>query len=497
MGIVVETGLGRVEGVEENGVQIFRGLPFAKPPVGDHRFQPPQPAEPWSGVRDASAFRGSAPQNPMVMGILPGMEVGEQDEDCLYLNVYTPRADGGRRPVMVWLHGGGFTLGSGSQAIYDGGPLVRRGDVVVVTINYRLGALGFLRLDELGASGNAGIEDQVAALRWVRENASAFGGDPDNVTLFGESAGGMSVGTLMGTPSARGLFHRAIPQSGAAHNVNDVETADRVAEGFLQEFGTERGRAEKLRRASLKEILEAQQRTLARYLGGAALLPFQPVLDGETLPTAPHEAVRAGSAAGVSLLVGCTRDEWNLFQMMDPKIRQLDDAGLLARMETRVGAGKGAELIERYRVARPQAGPPELFMAIETDRVFRIPAIRLAEAQQAHTPDLYQYLVTWESPALGGMLGACHGIEIAFVFGLVGTAGSEKFAGSGPEADRLSEVMMDAWLAFARDGAPGAGSGADWAHYDTDRRATMLLGATQELADAPFDAERAAWDELL
>ena len=223
--------MGWLQGVEEDGIRIFRGIPFAKPPVGERRFRRPEPAEPWAGVRDASRFGPSAPQTKLQIDFLPGMDVGEQSEDCLYLNVFAPAAGGPRRPVLVWIHGGAFTIGSGSQALYDVRPIVRRGDVIVVTINYRLGALGFLHLAELcgedfADGANAGLLDQIAALGWVRDNIAGFGGDPGNVTIFGESAGGMSVGTLLGMPAARGLFQKAIAQSGAAHSANDAEGGD-------------------------------------------------------------------------------------------------------------------------------------------------------------------------------------------------------------------------------------------------------------------------------
>jgi len=267
MATIVETHCGRLEGREEAGLQLFRGIPYAKPPVGARRFGAPEPVSPWAGVHKAFEFGASAPQQSMLLP-LPGMSVGAMDEDCLSLNVYTPSADAGRRPVMVWIHGGGFVIGSGSQPIYDGAPLARRGDVVVVTINYRLGLLGFLYLKDLcpdlrDTVGNAGIRDQVLALEWVRDNVAAFGGDPGNVTIFGESAGGMSVGTLLGMPAARGLFARAVPQSGAAHNVHSRETATKVAAHFLEELGLSPSDAPgKLREVPPDKLLDSHQQTM-------------------------------------------------------------------------------------------------------------------------------------------------------------------------------------------------------------------------------------------
>ena len=506
MTVTIQTVSGKVAGVRDDGVEIFRGVPFARPPLGKLRFRAPVPPERWEGVRDASEFGGSAPQGRIELDVLPGMDVGRQSEDCLYLNVYTPVADDAQRPVLVWIHGGAFVIGSGSQVLYDGAPLARRGDVVVVTVNYRLGTLGFLHLADLcgeaiGTNPNAGILDQVAALEWVRDNIAQFGGDPANVTIFGESAGGMSVGTLLGLPAARGLFRRAIPQSGAAHNAASRETASKVAELYLGELGVAPADAEKLRELPCEELLEAQGRLLQRLqqepIEGAALT-LGPVVDGDALTKRPIDAIREGSARGVDILVGTNRDEWRLFAAMDPEILTLDDAKLLKDVEQRVpsrdgsGTSHASLLIEAYRKAREgKAGtsPQGLFCAIETDRIFGIPAVRLADAQVAEGERVYAYLVTWESPLLGGMLGACHAVELPFVFGTLEHA--ELFAGSGPDAKSLEARIMDAWLAFARDGDPG------WEPYDTERRATMFLGRECEVVSAPFEDERRAWDGVI
>jgi para-nitrobenzyl esterase len=504
----VETRSGKLAGRIEDGIHVFRGVPFAKPPVGPLRFRAPEPAPTWKGVREAFAFGPSAPQNPMMLP-LPGMDVGAMDEDCLYLNVWTPAPDRERRPVLVWIHGGGFVIGSGSQSIYDGSRLARRGDVVVVTINYRLGPLGFLHLADLcpgleGAVGNCGIRDQVLALEWVRDHIEAFGGDPGNVTIFGESAGGMSVGTLLGTPSARGLFRRAIAQSGAAHNVHTRETASRVAEHFLERLGLRPADAARaLREMPPDKLLDTQQQSMLS-LGASLglLLPFQPLTDGDLLPEPPIEAVRRGSARGVELLAGTTRDEWKLFSLIDPALSQLDRAGLLARLEKQVGREGAERLVTTYEDVLAERGrvlASDVFTAIETDRVFRIPALRLAEAQRDHADDVFVYRFDWESPALGGALGACHGVEIAFVFGVLDKPGVDFLSGKGPEADHLAEVTMDAWLAFARGGDPSVGAlpGGRWPRYDTDRRATLVFGRACEVQHDPAERERRAWQGLL
>jgi para-nitrobenzyl esterase len=426
------------------------------------------------------------------------MAVGEQSEDCLYLNVYTPRADSARRPVLFWIHGGGFTGGSASQALYDGGRLAARGDVVVVTINYRLGALGYLALP--GVTPNLGQLDQIAALRWVRDNIARFGGDASNVTIFGESAGGMAVATLLAMPGARGLFRRAIPQSGAAHHTQTFESAERVARTLLEELGS--GDVAKLADAPVAQILAAQARTQAKQMAGGAGLGFAPVIDEDAIPTHPLAAVRDGAARDVALLVGTTRDESKLFRLGLADAPPIDEARLLRRVRALLGSREShaERVIEAYRGARAgraSTEPSELLDAIETDRSFRIPAIRLAEAQHRHQPDSYMYLFTWPSPARRGALGACHALELPFVFGTLDAPTMDRFAGSGPDAEALAARMMDAWLAFARSGRPGHADLPDWSPYETGRRATLVFDRAPELAHAPLDAERAVWDGML
>ncbi len=498
---IVETRTGRIEGFQDAGLEIFLGIPYAAPPVGRRRFRGPEAPEPWSGVRDAKQYGASAPQAALELGAtLPGFSVGPQSEDCLSLNVFTQAADAGKRPVMVWIHGGAFTLGSGSQKMYDVRPLARAG-VVAVTINYRLGALGYLHLagldPALDTSACAGILDQVAALEWVRDNIAEFGGDPGEVTIFGESAGGMSVGTLLGMPRAKGLFHRAIPQSGAAHSASGSETATRVAETFLDELGLSAGSIEKVWDVPVDAVLSAQQRSADRLPMPQRLRAYRPVVDGRTLEQPPIDAIRAGLAADVPVLVGACRDEERLFTLWDPAAQELDDAGVAKRMDERQ-PGHGARLVEAYRSARGD-GPSayDLYCAIETDRVFRIPAVRLAEAQAAHQLQTWAYLVTWEAQAMGGKLGACHGVDLPFVLGMVGSKAAGIFAGSGPEAERLQQEMMKAWLGFARSGDPNHDALCSWPRHDEARRATMFFGRDSHVEDSPFETERQAWQEVL
>ncbi len=500
---IVETGAGKVEGYQKHNLNIFKGIPYAAPPIGERRWLPPERVEPWTGVRQAQSFEAIAPQNVVEIDILKELHVDEpQNEDCLYLNIWSPGLDDERRPVLFWIHGGGFTIGSGSQPGYNGRTLASRGNVVVVTINYRLGAPGFLDLNEvtggkIPATGNEGLLDQVAALEWVRDNISAFGGDPDNVTIFGESAGGMSVGCLMAMPRAKGLFHKAIPQSGSANTAMTQDGAVQVAEQFLDIVGLSADNVDALRSLTVEQLLAAQQELSIRMLRSSLRsgMPLQPVIDGKILPARPIDAIRDGSAKEIPVLVGSTLDEWKLLAMADQNLPKLDEGGLAGRCKYIVPAEHVENLIESYRKAREKRGvpatPPELFMAIQTDRVFRIPAIRLAEVQRSHNQAAYVYLVTWRSPVFNGILGACHAIEVGFLWGTY----EENFSGTGPAADTMARNIQDTWLAFARTGDPSCESVGTWPPYG-ERRETMVLGEECKMEEAPYEEERRTWEAI-
>jgi para-nitrobenzyl esterase len=504
MSVIVSTRYGSLEGDEQDGLLVFKGVPFAAAPVGSRRWLPPEKREPWTGVRDARRFGAVAPQNAVTNQALAAMKIEQaQSEDCLNLNAWTPGLDGARRPVMVWIHGGGFTIGAGSQEIYNGAVLAKRGDVVIVTVNYRLGPLGFLRLNDvtngrIPSSGNEGLLDQIAALQWVRDNIAEFGGDPENVTIFGESAGGMSAGALLAMPSARGLFNKAIPQSGSCDTISSIARANRTAARVLSKLGVSADDADAIRALPAAQLLTgvfgADGKTPDRELGMA----YQPVVDGTVIPRELIEMVAQGSATGVAVMVGSNLEEWKLFSAMDPSAQRLDKAGLVARMSKRLTADFAGSVIATYESARASAGasvtPPELFSAIETDRVFRMPGVRLAEIHGRSERRSYNYLFTWRSPAMRGALGSCHALELGFVFGTNHLAGMRRFAGEGPAAEKLAIEMQDAWLAFARNGDPGCASLGAWPGYTEARRATMLFGETSSVADAPFEEERRAWD---
>ena len=501
MNRIVELTTGRIEGVAHDGVTIFRGIPFAQPPVGRLRFRAPVPPSPWAGVRAATTFGPHAPQNSGPITALLGGVDARQDEDCLYLNVWTPDNATRRRPVLVWIHGGAFEIGSGSQAIYDGARLARRGDLVVVTINYRLGILGRLHLRSVRATldttANAASLDQLAALGWVRDNIAAFGGDPAQVTIFGESAGSMSVAALLATPSARGLFHRAILQSGAANFVSSAAHAATLTDGLLTHLGFTDRDVQRLWELPIEQLLAAQQKAFPR-LGNGPGLAFQPIIDGDVLPVAPLDAIAAGDAAAVPVLIGTNVDEMKLFGLFDPAFGTLDDNGLLRRCERRQ-VSDPARAIAIYRDARTGRGesvtPTELWYALDSDRTFRHPAMQLAAAQRAHQPHVYTYLFTWPSPLLGGRIGAGHAVELPFVFGTLEEPMLTPFTGQGEDAIALAMAMQDAWIEFAHRGAPAHARLPAWSPYDTTTRTTMLLGRACGPIDAPREPERAFWDD--
>ena len=496
---IVSTTAGQLRGAAEGGLHVFRGIPFAKPPLGELRFRAPEPPETWTGVRDALAFGPAALQAASPVGAALAMDIAETDEDCLYLNVWTPSTEG-RRPVMVWVHGGAFVIGSGSQPLYDGAALAVRGDVVVVTLNYRLGLFGFLHGktlcgDALDSTGNEAILDQVAALRWVRDEIAAFGGDPANVTVFGESAGAISVSALLGMPAARRLFRKAILESGSANLVTTAAAASETTAAILAHFGLAPGEAAKLRAIPAAELLKAQTAVTPRSGG----VDYGPVIDGRVLPRSPFEAVADGETRGIAIIGGTTLDELKLFAFMDPGVFQLTEAGLRARIEA-VVPGRGDEAIATYRAAREgraeSVTPYETYEAIMTDNAMRYPVNRLLELQSRHTPQTYSYLFTHPSPSLAGMLGACHAIDLPFVFGTYGLAAMKPFAGQGAAVEALSARVQDAWLSFARTGNPSHEGLPLWPGYDSKTRSTMILGPECHVEGAPREAERAFWDGL-
>ncbi len=495
MNPIVTTRYGELRGSVADGVHIFKGIPYAAPPFGANRLRPPQPVEPWSGVRDALTFGPKPPQPSLPAGsdaFLP--ELVGPGEDCLNLNIWSPDLGAARLPVMVWLPGSAFQYGTAATTYYDGAHFARDG-VVCVTINYRVGPEGFLYLGERDGNANRSLLDQIAALQWVRENIAAFGGDPDNVTVFGESGGAMSIGMLLSMPRAEGLFQRAICQSGAAHPVISAAAARRVGVILAEKLGVEATR-EAIAAVPIEREVEAQVALSADLFAhpdperwGADvtinMTPWQPVLDGDVIPASPLDRIRTGSGAGVALIVGANTDEWRMFLVLGGIIDQVTDE-TLARTVAAYGLPVEAT-VAGYRAAHPGASPGDLLAAIQGDWWVRIPALRLADARAAQNSAAatYMYEFAWRTPQFDGRLGACHALEIPFVFDTLGYKTQLLWGASPPQ--ELADTMHAAWVAFATTGDPG------WPKYDLRRRATMRFDTTSVVVDDPLAAERALW----
>ncbi|MFC8917402.1 carboxylesterase/lipase family protein [Streptomyces sp. NPDC057116] len=479
---VCRTRQGAVRGtLSADGTASFLGIPYAAPPFGALRFRPPAEPAAWSGIRDATAHGPTPPKAPYAPpfdALIP--EVMIPGEDCLNLNVWTPSpGPGARLPVMVWLHGGAFTNGAAASSAYDGRGFARDG-VVFVSLNYRLGTDGFLHLD--GVPDNRGLLDQMAALEWIRDNIAAFGGDPDRITLFGESAGAISIGVLLSQARARGLFHRAILQSGAAHHFLRPASARRITARLAEKLAIT-PTADAFAAVPLDRLVAAQaelrkeigSRPDPAVWGEAALnaMPFEPVTDGPALP---------GPDCGVDLLIGSNREEYRLFLVPTERLHRLPEAKLRATAEA-YGLDPDKAL-PVYRDARPGAVPGEVFDAMVTDWFYRIPAIRLAES----VPGSYMYEFARRSSAFDGRLGACHGGELAYVFDLLDDPAHAPVIGDDP-AQAVADAMHGAWVSFATTGEPG------WAAYDLHRRATMIFDdARPGVVEDPRGAERALWE---
>ncbi|MEU4926100.1 carboxylesterase/lipase family protein [Streptomyces yokosukanensis] len=494
---VLTTRHGRVRGTTgPAGTASFKNIPYAAAPTGPLRFSPPCPPSAWDGVRDAGAYGPTAPQAPYpppMDRLLPERLV--PGEDFLNLNVWTPDP-AGRLPVLVWLHGGAFTNGSGSLTGYDGTAFARDG-VVLVTLDHRLGVEGFLHFGPGDpAPANLGLLDQIAALAWVHDNIASFGGDPDRVTVFGQSAGAMSVGALLAMPAAKGLFHRAALQSGAAHHALSPASAALVAgrlAAILEVAPTRPAVAavpvERLLAAQVRLRGEISARPDPALWGEAALnlMPFEPVVDQDTLPHAPLDAIAAGAAAGVDVLVGCTGDEFRLFTVASGPSRPVTD-DLVERTASAYGLPPGRG-VAAYRDAFPGASPGELLAEIATDWFYRLPALRLAEAQARHGARAFVYEFAWSSPAFGGALGACHALDVPFVFdNLTDPSFAPLLGDSPPQA--IADGMHAAWVAFATTGDPG------WPAYGEPRRAVRRFAVAPAVDHDPRGGLRTLWDGL-
>jgi para-nitrobenzyl esterase len=473
-GPTTTTPYGRVHGIDRDGIAVFKGIRYATA----SRFARPTPVTGWDGTLDATTYGPHCPQLVGTMERMFGSSRIPNDEDCLYLNVFTPACDDARRPVLVWIHGGAFVTGGSAVPWYEGSALARRGDVVVVTVNYRLGALGF------AGDTNAGLADQIAALRWVHEAIASFGGDPDRVTVFGESAGGASVVALSASPATAGLFAQAWAMS---PSIPQFRSAERGAESLADLLDAASVRSlDELAERPVDAVLAAQGAVLADV--SRSLDAFAPTPDADLLPVGPEPGSIAAAAARDPrpLVVGTTRDESHLFTAFDPRLAQLDDAGLHRRYEARF-ADDAPRAVSAYRRHRSDHTNGQLVSAMQTDETFRVPARRLADARHAAGGDTWMYWFTFPTPVFGGLLGSCHALDIPYAFHNLTRTGVELFTGTGAERAHVADRFADAVLRFAHRGDPG------WDTYDPATRRTRRLHVEHDTVADPEPELRELW----
>ena len=501
--VIAETTFGKIRGIDQNGIKTFKGIPYGASTADTHRFMPPVDPEKWGGVRDALEYGHSAPQrNPSAPPPAPGAltvsgaSLPAEGEDCLVLNVWTPAVhDGRKRPVLFWCHGGGFASGSGSSPDNDGTNLARRGDVVVVTINHRLNVLGFANFSEFStdfaASVDTGMMDIVHALQWVRANIAEFGGDSNTVMIFGQSGGGRKVETLLAMPSAKGLFHRAIIESGAAIQVTSREIAIRNAEQLLAKLGIAKTDVHAVQKLPLERIMAAyfavvrDARGVDQSIGG-----FAPTVDGKILPQHPFHPTASPVSADVPVMIGCTRTEMTLFSLNDAAAFSLDDDGLRSRVKDLLG-DQSPGMIDLYRKLNPGAKPSDLYFLIASDYRYGAPTMKVAERRAAlGKGPVYLYYFTWETPVQGGRLKSPHTMEIPFAFDNVKI--SARLTGGGAEAMALADRVSDAWIAFARTGNPNTPKLPRWPAFTAKDRATMVIDNTSKVINDPLREQRLA-----
>lgn len=505
--VIAETSFGKIRGVDNNGIKTFKGIPYGASTSGANRFMPPAEPADWSGVRDALAYGPSAPQRepaaaprPPGMLTIAGENLPAEGEDCLVLNIWTPAlapsgSGAGKRPVMFWCHGGGFATGSGSSPDTDGTNLARRGDVVVVSINHRLNVLGFANLSEFSsdfaASGDAGMLDIVQALKWVRANIAQFGGDPNTVTIFGQSGGGRKVETLLAMPSAKGLFHRAIIESGAAVKVVDREAAVRNSAQLLAHLGIDKSNVRALQTLPVETIMTAYFAVVRENPGvDPSLGGFSPTVDGKILPQHPFFPKASPVSADVPVMIGNTRTEMTLFSLNDPGAYSLNEADMRKRVADLLGSNAPA-MIDLYRKTNPGASPSDIYFLIASDLRYATPTMLAAERRAAlGKGPVFLYYFTWETPVLGGRLKSPHTMEIPFAFDNVKI--SARMTGGGAEAMALADKVSDAWIAFARTGDPNTPKLPHWPAFDSKERATMVINNVSKVVNDPLREQRLA-----
>jgi para-nitrobenzyl esterase len=495
--VTVETAYGQIRGVDAAGIKVFKGIPYGASTAGSNRFMPPVAPAKWTGVRDALAYGPSAPQREPGVGrnaspiAVAAAGLPAETEDCLVLNVWTPALDGRKRPVMFWCHGGGFATGSGSSPVTEGANLARRGDVVVVTINHRLNVLGFTALEEAGGSefagsGDAGMLDIVFALQWVRDNIARFGGDAGNVMVFGQSGGGRKVATLLAMPSAKGLFHRAVIESGATLKLVEREAGARAAHELMSTLGIAKGQARELQKLPVEKVMSAYFKVVRSMNVDQMTQGFSPLVDGRFVPQHPFHPVASAVSADVPLMLGSTRTE--LTSSAQPGDFELTDAAMRSRIRGLIGDHAGTA-IEVYQKANPGASASDLYFLIASDHRYSGPVMKIAERRAAlGKGPVYLYYFRWETPADGGRLKSPHTIEIPFAFDNVKAA--TRLTGGGPEAMALADRVSDAWIAFARTGNPNTPKLPRWTAFNATDRPTMVINNESKLVNDPLREQR-------